>query len=218
MLTNLIEANYKNNKFGLFIIYGQQGIGKSSYCLLVLNELGLNWKEHLYFRPKEFLDRIADAYKNRERLKVLVLDDGGYNLSCYDWNNPFVRQFVKFITLPRHVVANVLITTPSPSMLVKKIRTLDSYFVKVVKDSDKHHPLRRLAKGYKSNFLPSGYRYFRLVYEDTFSLNQLDLSIYKQYEEYRYSYIADAIEGMVLALKEQEKKMEDESRSSFIPP
>lgn len=43
-LSRLIEANYYRNQFGLFIVYGQQGIGKSVYAILAMRELGIDWK------------------------------------------------------------------------------------------------------------------------------------------------------------------------------
>ena len=41
ILSKLIEASHYRNQFGLFVIYGQQGIGKSVYTILALKELGL---------------------------------------------------------------------------------------------------------------------------------------------------------------------------------
>ena len=62
VLSKLIEANHYRNQFGLFVVYGQQGIGKSVYTILALTELGLDWKTHLYFRPEEFLGRIREVW------------------------------------------------------------------------------------------------------------------------------------------------------------
>jgi len=212
VISNLIESNYQNHKFGLFLVYGAMGVGKSTYCLLAIKELGLNWKEHVFFRPKEFLEKITEAYKKHERLKVLVLDDAGYHLSSYEWHDPFVKEFVKFISIPRPVIANIIITTPSPTLLVKKIRTMDSYVVKIISNSSKDHPHRRMAKGYKNVLLPNGFRYTRLIFEDEFSLNALDETTRKEYDEYRYTYVGDALTRMTIALRDREKDVENRDR------
>lgn len=216
VISNLVESNYRSHRFRLFIVYGEMGVGKSTYCLLALEELGLNWKDHVFFRPKEFLEKITESYEKRERLKVLVLDDAGYHLSSYEWHDPFVKEFIKFISIPRPIISNIIITTPSPTLLVRKIRSMDAYVVKVVSNSSKDHPYRRLAKGYKNTVLPNGYRYYRLVFEDEFRLNALDQNTRKEYEEYRYSYIGDALTRMALALRDKEEVTEDRGR--FIQP
>jgi len=201
VISRLMEANHYRNQFGLFIIYGQQGIGKSVYAILALKELGLDWRDHMFFRPEEFLARVKQAYYRREKLKALVIDDAGVGLFAYNWNKPFVKAFIKFLNTGRTIVSNVLLTTPNPSMLVKKVTASDAYFVKVVKDGtpERNTPYLRLAKGYRNIMLPSGSRIVKLVFEDRFKAYLPD-SEFEEYQEYRYGYVGDVMDEMMRSL------------------
>jgi len=200
-IAELMKANHYRDRFGFFIIYGESGVGKSVYSILALKELGLNWKRHLFFRPDEFLARVRSAYDRREKIKALVVDDAGLGLFAYNWNNKFVKAFVKFINVARTIVSNIILTTPNPSMVVKKLLTLDAYYVKVMKLGGSDEPYRRLAKGYKNMMLPSGSRMVKLVFEDDFHAHLPDEEYY-DYLEYRYGYAGDAISEMMRGLSE----------------
>lgn len=128
---------------------------------------------------------------------MLCLDDAGVAVFAYNWNNKWVKAFVQFINIARPTVANIILTTPNPSMLVKKLTTLDAYYVKVVKDvSDTQHGQDwRVAKGYKNILLPTGRKIVKLVFEDRFKA-KLPEDIYQDYAEYRYTYVYDVIEEM----------------------
>ncbi|MEM0488988.1 MAG: hypothetical protein QW707_07315 [Candidatus Bathyarchaeia archaeon] len=200
-ISQLMEANHYRNQFGLFIIYGQQGVGKSVYTILALKELGLDWKNHLYFRPEEFLARVRHAYLTRQKLKALAIDDAGFGLFAYNWNKPFVKAFVKFLNVARTIMSNMILTTPNPSMLVRKITTLDAYFVKVMKDGtpERNTPYLRLAKGYRNIMLPSGQRMVKLHFEDRFKAYLPD-DEYREYLEYRYGYVGDSLDELMRSL------------------
>jgi len=201
VLSKMIEANHYRNQFGLFVVYGQQGIGKSVYTILALKELGLDWKKHLYFRPEEFLGRIRQAYYRQKKLKVLAIDDAGFGLFAYNWNKPFVKAFVKFLNVARTVMSNIILTTPNPSMLVKKITALDAMFIKVMRDGSvkKDGIYRRLAKGYRNIMLPSGSRMVKLVFEDRFKCYLPD-DEYQEYLDYRYGYVGDSVDELFRTL------------------
>jgi len=201
VLSRMIEANHYRNQFGLFVVYGQQGIGKSVYTILALKELGLDWRDHLYFRPEEFLARIKEAYLRRQKLKVLAIDDAGFGLFAYNWNKPFVKAFVKFLNVARTVMSNIILTTPNPSMLVKKITALDAYFVKIMRDGtpSRNTPYLRLAKGYRNIMLPSGSRMVKLVFEDRFKAYLPD-DEFREYLEYRYGYVGDSLDELMNTL------------------
>lgn len=200
-ITRYMEANYYRDQFGLFIIYGQQGIGKSVYSIMAMQELGIDWKTHMFFRADEFLERVKKAYYNREKIKALCLDDAGVAVFAYNWHNRWVKAFVQFINIARPTVANIILTTPNPSMLVKKLTTLDCFYVKVVKDvSDTQHGQEwRVAKGYKNILLPSGRKLVKQVFEDKFKA-KLPKEIFEDYTEYRYTYVYDVIQEMIEAL------------------
>jgi hypothetical protein len=217
VISRIMEQNYSSNKFGIFLVYGESGIGKSVYSILALREIGLNWKEHLFFRPNELLSKIDEIYSKHGRIKALVLDDASFSLSSYDWHDPFAKAFIKFISVARPVLANIILTTPSPKLLLKKLVSMDAWIIKIVYDTDKEHKHRRIAKGYKNYLLPNGKRIIRLSFEDWFNINSLEREIFREYNEYRYSYVKDGLENLFIELKHREKAVGDD-RTQFIQP
>ena len=193
VLSRMIQENHALDRFGLFIIYGKQRIGKSIYAILAMKEAGVDWRKHLFFRPEEFLAAVHSAYLGRRKLKVLCLDDAGFGLFAYNWHNPFVKAFCKFTNVAGTVVSNLILTTPNPAMLVKKITNMDAIFIKVMPDSSvRKGAYWRLAKGYRNIMLPSGSKRVQLVFEDRFKCWLPD-DEYQEYYEYRYTYVNDSV-------------------------
>lgn len=201
VLSKIIEQNYYRDQFKLVIIYGEQRIGKSIYAILAMKEVGVDWREALFFRPEEFLAKIKDAYYKRRRLKVLCIDDAGFGLFAYNWNKPFVKAFVKFINVAGSLMGTLILTTPNPQMLVRKLTALDAIFVKVMRDGTpgENSPFRRLAKGYRNIMLPSGQRMVKLIYEDRFKAYLPDEE-FREYYEYRYGYMGDSMDELMQTL------------------
>ena len=204
-IAEIMRRRYYQNKLGVYIIYGEMGIGKSVYSILALKELGLDWRECLVFTPEEFLAKAREAYLRCERLKALVADDAGFWLTAYEWHDPWVKAFVKFVSVARPVVANIIMTTPAPQMLVRKLLTLDTFYVKVVRDGslDKNGAYLRRAKGYKNIMLPSGQRRVKLIFEDRFRCLLPDEE-YEEYQEYRRSYVGEGITELMRALQKRQ--------------
>ena len=143
---------------------------------------------------EEFLAEIHRAYLTGQKLKVLCVDDAGYGLFAYNWHNLFVKSFVKFINVAGTIMSNLILTTPNPSMLVKKLTNLDAIFIKIIPDGSvkKQGLYRRLAKGYRNIMLPSGCKRVQLIFEDRFRCYLPD-DEYQEYYEYRYSYVNDSV-------------------------
>jgi hypothetical protein len=199
-ISKLLETHYYQDRFGMFIVYGESGIGKSVYVIKAFQEVGLDWKKHMFFRPEEFIQVVKDAYFKRKRIKALCVDDAGFGLFAWNWNKPFVRAFVQFINVARTVVANIILTTPNPCMVVKKLTTLDAYFVKVMRaKAPNDGAYARLAKGYKNIMMPSGMRRIRVLFEDYFNAWLPD-DVYSEYYEYRYGYVYDTMSNMFNSL------------------
>jgi len=94
---------------------------------------------------------------------------------------------------------------------------MDAWIIKIVYDTDKEHKHRRIAKGYKNYLLPNGKRIIRLSFEDYFNINSLKEEIFREYNEYRYSYVKDGLENLFIELKHREKTVGDD-RTHFIQP
>lgn len=74
-----------------------------------------------------------------------------------------------------------------------------------------------MAKRYKNYILPSGKRIIRLSFEDYFNINSLKEETFREYNEYRYSYVKDGLENLFIELKHREKTM-GEDRTRLIQP
>ena len=196
-ISKIIEQNWYQDRFGIFVVYGESGIGKSVYALKSLMELGLDWKQHVFFKPEEFLNAITKAAYEQRRIKVLVVDDAGLHLYAHNWMNPWVKSFVQFLNVARTVLANLILTTPNPNMLVRKITQLDSYYIKITKHyaDNEYGQYKREAKGYKNVMLPSGARRVKLKFIDYFDVRLPD-DLYQDYIQYRYGYTLEAVDRL----------------------
>lgn len=109
-------------------IYGEFGIGKTSYALWVCYYVLKSFKkclEHLFFDPLEALEVIDRAVKTGERLPVIILDDSGLWLNRSTWWEKSKVAFTEFFNLIRSVSAGVIFTSPGlelPSQLIRKIQ------------------------------------------------------------------------------------------------
>lgn len=203
--------------FKLFIIYGELGIGKSAYAFKVGVETLMQiygfsqkqaWdaiKQLLIFTPEQFLTKLAQI---RERIPFLIWDDAGVWLPAMKWQDPLLEQVIKMLNVLRSKLAALLLTTPSPEMILKRVRAFPGAIeVCIILNTRKGHLWDRKAKGYAKIRVPDG-RYFpRLIYKDSFSC-LLPKEFYKWYEPVRRSYQELAEE----LLEEEWEKAKQKSR------
>ena len=128
----------RTNGFTYILIYGQQGVGKSSYAIkLVASVLG-SYDEALkriFYHPKKFLEWL----ENLKQREIAIVDDAGVFLSKYWFFAD--RNYVSYITGLMHVVRTklytIIVTTPDPLALLKVFRSIDAYYVKIVFNNSK---------------------------------------------------------------------------------
>jgi len=205
----------KPEEFRLFIIYGALGKGKSAYAIktgvqLLQHVYGYSeaeaWnrvKDFIIFHPQQFFEKVK-AMDESERLPFIIWDDAGLWLSALDWYDPFLKAFSKYLNVARTMFASFILTTPMPRNVLKAARSLpDSIVVKIVDDSDKEHPWRRLAYGYRNWFSPDGKRTgVWKIFEDPYYCNYPE-DFFKWYKPYRNAY---QIIALRLVKEEWEKK------------
>ena len=120
MLSKLIERAYEREGFISALIFGSQGIGKTSYALHVAKDVYGDWDtalDHLFFDPKDAIKRIYSAFSKRERVKVIILDDAGLWLGKSQWWKKEKLEFAEFFDIIRTVCSAVIFTTPADNLL-----------------------------------------------------------------------------------------------------
>jgi len=158
-----IDQLYYHDECTVGMAYGGfLGMGKSAYCIKTEAEvLGSHpgyvdnvpdyemVKKFLDFPPKDFVERLL---KMKRREKMVIWDDMGLWLFALDWYNPFVKAVCKYLNVARTDWAFIFGNTPSPKMIVRKIKNFPEVIrVKIVKEaSDIKNPSKpRLATAYQ---------------------------------------------------------------------
>ena len=226
----ILEAWYPPEEFKLITTFGALGYGKSAFAFKVLVQLiqilydmteEESWelvKQFIVFHPEQFFQKIDEIEENLKfpRIPSLVWDDAGLWLYALDWNDPFVKAFGKYVNVCRTHLASLILTTPSPDMVFKKIRKFPQAFnVKIIKRSGgRGHLWHRLAIPYLQYYnIVKGYRVMRCRYkrgivEEPFNCRMPD-KFYAWYKPLRDSY-----EDIALAMikkKWEELKAKDRS-------
>jgi len=122
--TKRIKEAYIEDEFYLIIIYGPLRYGKSSLAVQILAEVYGTWdldvlKKYIGFHPKEVLTHWAEL---KGKHKAYVWDDAGLWLHALEWNSPFVRAAGKYLNVAGTDWAGLILTTPLPTWISRKIR------------------------------------------------------------------------------------------------
>jgi hypothetical protein len=144
-------------------------------------------KAHIIFHPQTFKQIIKHLQKNRTRIKALVWDDSGIFLAAKDWQKEFAKEVVKYFQLARTYCASIILTTPSPSLILRDIRRLNMVTVNIEFGGSQLSDVRR-ARSYDHWFLPDLTKP-RLSFRgwDKFSVRLPD-HIFNPYQEMRAGY------------------------------
>jgi len=203
----MINTLYAQNEFKPFIVYGPLGIGKSSYAMKCVAEVyggidSLNWeavKTHLVFHPRDFVDYCTRMIEKGQRAKVLIWDDAGLWLNALEWNSSFIRAVTKYFNVARTNWAAIILTSPLPTYVTKKVRGLpDAITIKIIKTkNDLDAPQRcRCAKGYRFWIAPDMVKSgVREIFEDKFTAI-LPNTFYYWYLPVRDRYAKEAVSYM----------------------
>jgi len=130
----ILDAYYPPEEFRVIVIYAPLGLGKSSYQFKVSVEVLQQvydlseeeaWevlKGFIVFHPDQFFAKIGEIEANYGRVPLLNWDDAGLWLFAMDWNDPFIEAFLKWLNVARTRLASLLLSTPSPVWVLKKLR------------------------------------------------------------------------------------------------
>jgi len=216
--TKKIDEAYKYERFFGLIIYGDQGVGKSTYMLKVLYDVYGDWDivfEHIIFSFDDLIDLIKktrEMSKRNERIKVIGWDDAGIygHKYIYFRKREAVELVSAWIDVVRTRIASILITTINPFNLLKPIRESTGFkFGKVVrlnKDDDRQITV------YNRTILPNCKTYVKKMYVDTFTARLPD-NIYSRYLEMRKKFY-EVAEARLVEIAE---KGVDEKELNKVP-
>lgn len=179
----LIKEAIEEMGFVGIIVYGRQGAGKSVYAIKLAYKILGDWDKALNavkFDAREILEFLSD-----KRKKILIWDDAGVFASKYLYFRDihYVDLISSLVDTIRPKLACLVLTTPSPSRLLRVFREIDFYYVKIVK----HRGQYRVAKIYGNYILPTGFRYTRLLAREIFNV-LLPNDVYNKYLEKRQYY------------------------------
>ncbi|MEM1766148.1 MAG: AAA family ATPase [Zestosphaera sp.] len=205
-LASLVRNAMKNDSIVTAYVYGEMGVGKTSYALWVAREVLGGWEvvlDHLFFRPEEVIRAVIREARRGGKLPIIIMDDAGTWLDRMTWWEREKVSFMKFFNLIRSVAHSIIFTTPSeelPKQVANKcfIRVsvrrvtneeLESIYgdASVLVKTAKEHgvkPLFSLATGYVVKTLPSFMLQVKKEFYDAFPTHYPD-NIFREYEVMR---------------------------------
>jgi hypothetical protein len=226
MITDIIiDATRPPTEFKLFTIYAGLGKGKSALGIFALVECLFNtyeisereaWemaKGFICFHPEQFFQKLRQIRNSGlDRVPTLLWDDAGLWLYALDWNDPFVKALGKYMNVARSRLGSLILTTPTPKWIIKKLRGFpDAFNVKVIKPTgNPRAKWYRQGKGYEEVMLPDQRKsrvYHR--FSDFYNCYIPD-EFYKWYKPLR-----DAYEKLALDLIEKSWEL---SRAKTVVP
>ena len=182
--------------FGLLLLYGLQGSGKTVLSLIVAHELlamrGRRYPmkriidEYLVFHPDELREKVRHA-SARRRVPVLIGDDWGITGSGTNWfeDREFYLYLRKLMQVVRTRIANMIVTAADVEAVARMIRGQPGAVIGLVRSVNKEYSV---ATYYELGVLPTGYKYVRKIGEDVFYVMMPD-EIYGYYLERRDRYV-----------------------------
>jgi hypothetical protein len=142
--SKIINA-YKTNGFESAIVFGKQGVGKTTYALKVAKEvyqrLGHEpyeaWEfalDSLFFELKDALRLMKIFRENDRTIPVIIFDDAGLWLQKYKWQREDLMKFYEVYNIIRNIVSGLIFTTPSPNDITFYVREKGWKLVKIVRN------------------------------------------------------------------------------------
>jgi len=202
----ILEA-FANDEFHLIIIYGPLRYGKSSLAMQILAEVYNTWdldilRQYIGFHPRDVLQRWM---KFKGKQKCFVWDDAGLWLHAVDWNSPFVKATGRYLNVAGTDWGGLILTTPLPTWVSKKIRGLPQAITLKVKkvSSNPRRKHMRKATAYRWWMAPDmKHTGVRKIFEENFSCMMPD-PFYEWYKPFRDSFSSQA----KLLMAEELKKL-----------
>ncbi len=200
VLTRIVLGALKRYDYEQAFIIGKQGVGKTTYALLVMYEVYQDWDRVLHytvFDPREVLPEFREALKTGKRIPVVLFDDAGFHLSKYLWSVDRDSQRLALtinalFNLIRTICAATIFTSPDLDVL-KELRKKSWIVGQPVAPSGVHQPYR-IMRLYRKTIMPDGRISVRYFAEDHYDLRAVPADVRKEYEEKRRAAIEPLLE------------------------
>jgi hypothetical protein len=204
---NILRAWNRHEFYGL-IIYGPQGIGKSSYMLQVMYQVYGDWDrvfQNLIFSLDDLVDLIKRTRESRWRMKLIGWDDAGVHGHKYVYfrRRDAAALISAWLDVARTKVAGLLITTVNPRTLLKPMReSLGIRYGKVTKTNSDYG---RAVVVYDQLLMPTDVKFLKKNYVDYFNVRLPD-KVYERYMMLREQFYWD-VEARLLELVDKSMKV-----------
>lgn len=213
-LVQLIRHVHKREGFISALIFGSQGIGKTSYALHVAKEVYGDWSsalDCLFFDPSLAIDHLDKALNRGERIPLIIMDDAGLWLGKSQWWKKEKVEFAEFFDIIRTVCSPVIFTTPSDNLLSRlsheiqlriKISPIDSETYNRLKRSGRFIDVNRyrVAKIYHFSLSPLFQPIVRKSALDVFPLHYPD-DVKREYDKKRLNAVKQKLLKVKRSLK-----------------
>jgi DNA polymerase III delta prime subunit len=212
----LIQRAYEREGFISALVFGTQGVGKTSYALHVAKEIYGDWKkalDHLFFNPVDAIDCLDRALEKGYRIPLIIMDDAGLWLGKSQWWEDGKVEFAEFFDIIRSICSSVIFTTPSDNLMSRlskeimlriKVHYIDSDLYEELKQNgfeDIDVETWRVAKIYRFSLSPLFQPLIQKFAYDVYPVRYPE-DIKKEYEKKRL----DAIRHKLKRVKESLKK------------
>ena len=202
MFSKKVISAYERYDFESLFIIGPQGMGKTTYAMLVLYEIYRDWDlvlHYLVFDPREILPELKSALVTGKRLRLVVFDDAGIHLSKYLWVIDKESQQVAMLinglfNIIRTVVSGVVFTSPDMDVL-KELRKKSWWIGEPKAPSGKSKPYRQMVLFRKRIMVTGQVRVSRKAI-DEYDLRLIPADVRREYEEKRKNAMLPVIEKL----------------------
>ncbi len=224
ILSKLIKTAYKYEKFVSALVYGDQGVGKTSYALHVAYEIYGDWDkvlDHLFFNPFDSIELLTNALIEGKRIQLIIMDDAGMWLGKTRWWSPDKAAFAELYNIIRSICSAVIFTTPADDLITRierkiqmriKVSMLDDELVEQLSkdgfeiDEPKKY---RVAKIYRHSLTPLFQPYIK---KTAYDIYPVEYPCKERYDEKRRQAIARKIKELKEILSKERK--DDEGRET----
>ena len=210
--TRKVLSAHRRYDFESLFIVGPQGMGKTTYALLVLYEVYRDWDKalnHLVFDAREALPKLKNALKSRhrallskraweKRIKLLVFDDAGVHLSKYLFHTSdgfkLAVAMNALYNLIRSVCSAVIFTSPDMDTL-KELRKKSWWIGEPRAPSGRSKPYRLMVL-YRKTITASGMVVVSKKAVDKYDLRLIPQDVRKEYEVRRQEALASVLDRL----------------------
>jgi len=210
-LSTIIGRAYANYGFVSIMIAGDQGAGKTTLAMKILNRVyDGDWNkviQYTFLSPDDVLEAFDESFSRGERIPAILIDDVAIAFDKYSWSNKSNILFAKIFNLARSLTSGIVFTSVETSDLYKWVRDKVMYSIWVTRLS----ATESRYKVYRRINPPHMDSYIKLVAVGTLRLDDVPEWVRAKYEERRRKIVNTLLREAMNALKEEESRREIES-------